>query len=164
MRFSRIIALSLCAVFVGFVSTPATADIYDRHGAQAGFYLAAEPTHGVASRGRGASASSQVIGGRPSGCPHRFCGCALSIKLFGKIIPRLNLAANWKGFPSAAPAPGMVAARYGHVFQLQSHVSGSTWVVWDPNSGGGRIRVHARSIAGYTIHDPLRGSRYASLR
>lgn len=95
-----------------------------------------------------------VIGGRPSGCPHRFCGCALSLNLFGRIIPHLNLAANWLSFPRAIAAPGMVAARHGHVFKLLAHVGGSTWKVWDANSGGGRTRVHNRSIAGFRIVNP----------
>lgn len=154
-------AAFLAAIFVCHSAVSAVADP-DRHGPQTGAEASTVVSNPTFRRAK--AVSSQIIGGRPAGCPHRFCGCALSIKLFGKIIPRLNLAANWKGFPSAAPAPGMVAARYGHVFQLQSHVSGSTWMVWDPNSGGGRIRVHARSIAGYTIHNPHGGSRYASLR
>jgi hypothetical protein len=97
---------------------------------------------------------ASVIGGRPAGCPHRFCGCALSLHIFGRIIPKLNLAANWRTFPRAAPASGMVAARHGHVFKLVSHVGGSTWLVWDANSGRGRIRIHHRSIAGYAIVNP----------
>ena len=103
----------------------------------------------------------EIIGGRPSGCPHRFCGCALAIKLFGRQVAGLNLAANWLRFPRAEAAPGMVAARRGHVFQLQAHVEKRIWRVWDANSGGGRIRIHNRSIAGYTIVNP--GSRVASL-
>lgn len=104
-----------------------------------------------------------VIGGRPAGCPYRFCGCALSIKIFGAIKPNLNLAANWlRHFPRTRPAPHMVAARRGHVFQLLSHVQGHVWRVWDANSGGGKIRIHHRSIAGYIIVDP-RGSRQAGL-
>jgi hypothetical protein len=98
--------------------------------------------------------ASAALGGRPKGCPNRFCGCALSLKLFGRIIPHLNLAANWRSFPRSAPQSGMVAARRGHVFQLLAHRSGSTWQVWDANSGGGRIRIHDRSIAGYAIVNP----------
>lgn len=98
--------------------------------------------------------AGQALGGRPRGCPYRFCGCALSLKLFGRIIPHLNLAANWRAFPRAAPQPGMVAARHGHVFQLLAHRGASLWQVWDANSGRGRIRVHDRSIAGYVIVDP----------
>lgn len=109
-------------------------------------------------------ARAVVIGGRPAGCPFRFCGCALSIKLFGRIIPTLNLAANWLRFPRAAPAPGMVAARRGHVFKLLAHRGGHRWQVWDANSGRGRIRIHDRSIAGYQIVNPHGGVSELSAR
>lgn len=98
--------------------------------------------------------TSQVIGGRPAGCPHRFCGCGASLHLFGKIIPRLNLAANWLRFPRAAPAPNMAAARRGHVMVLKRHLHGNVWLVHDSNSGGGKTRLHARSIAGFVVVDP----------
>ncbi|MDB5618381.1 MAG: hypothetical protein JWQ24_2619 [Tardiphaga sp.] len=101
-----------------------------------------------------ARAASEVIGGRPAGCPARFCGCGASLHLFGRIIPALNLAANWLRFPRAAPALNMVAARRGHVFVLKQHVAGSTWIVHDSNSGGRRTRLHARSISGFTIVNP----------
>ena len=99
-------------------------------------------------------AVTQVIGGRPPGCPARFCGCGASLYLFGRIIPHLNLAANWLRFPRAQPAPKMAAARRGHVFVLERHISGSTWLVYDANSGGRLTRLHARSIAGFAIVDP----------
>lgn len=101
---------------------------------------------------------ARVIGGRPAGCPHRFCGCGASLHLFGRIIPSLNLAANWLRFPRAAPAPKMAAARRGHVFVLEQHISGDTWLVHDSNSGGHRTRLHARSIAGYVIVNPTGAS------
>jgi hypothetical protein len=100
----------------------------------------------------------QIIGGRPSGCPFRFCGCGASLRLFGRIIPALNLAANWLRFPRAAPAPGMAAARRGHVFVLERHIAGRVWLVHDSNSGGHRTRIHPRSIAGYTIVNPRSSS------
>jgi hypothetical protein len=96
----------------------------------------------------------RTVGGRPSGCPHAFCGCEASLYRFGKIIPQLNLAANWRRFPRAAPGPGMAAVRSGHVMILQAHVSGDVWNVHDGNSGGHVTREHSRSIAGYTIVDP----------
>lgn len=99
-------------------------------------------------------AASTVLGGRPSGCPARFCGCGASLHLFGRIIPSLNLAANWLRFPRTAPAPKMAAARLGHVFVLEQHISGDTWLVYDANSGGRLTRLHARSIAGFAIVDP----------
>lgn len=107
-------------------------------------------------------AVSQVIGARPAGCPRAFCGCGASLHLFSKIIPSLNLAANWLRFPRAAPAPGMVAARRGHVFVLKEHLGGNVWMAHDSNSGNGLTRIHARSLAGYTVVDP-HGSQHASV-
>ncbi|HET7885693.1 MAG TPA: hypothetical protein VFL62_05645 [Bradyrhizobium sp.] len=104
-----------------------------------------------------------IVGSRPSGCPNRFCGCEASLYKFGRIIPELNLAANWYRFPRTAPAPGMAAVRSGHVMILESQVSGNVWNVHDGNSGGHVTRDHARSIAGYTIVDPSAGStRFAA--
>ena len=104
----------------------------------------------------------QVLGGRPAGCPHAFCGCEASLYLFGRIIPELNLAANWpRKFPRVSPAPGMAAARSHHVVVLISHVEGSNWLVHDGNGGGHRTWEHVRSIAGYVVVNP-HGSRMAS--
>src|ERR1700739_332539 len=57
----------------------------------------------------------RVVGTHPSGCPNAFCGCEASLYRFGRIIPELNLAANWRRFPRAAPAPGMAAVTSGPV-------------------------------------------------
>lgn len=102
-----------------------------------------------------------VLGGRPAGCPHAFCGCEASRYVFGEIRPELNLASNWiRKFPRTMPAPGMAAARNGHVMVLISHVGGNDWLVHDGNSGGGLTRRHVRSISGHVIVDP-QGSRQA---
>lgn len=102
-----------------------------------------------------ANGNAVIVGGRPPGCPHRFCGCEASLYLFGEIRKDLNLASNWiRKFPRTQPAPGMVAARSGHVFVLMSHVDGNQWLVHDGNSGGGKTRRHVRSIAGYVIVNP----------
>ena len=109
------------------------------------------------------SGGERIVGSRPSGCPNRFCGCEASLYKFGRIIPELNLASNWRRFPRAAPAPGMAAVRSGHVMILESQVAGNIWNVHDGNSGGHVTREHARSIAGYTIVDPSAGStRFAA--
>ncbi len=100
----------------------------------------------------------RVVSGRPSGCPHSFCGCEASLFRFGRIIPELNLASNWRRFPRAAPATGMAAVRSGHVMILQRHVAGDVWYVHDGNSGGHVTREHPRSISGYTIVDPSSSS------
>lgn len=115
-----------------------------------------------AKRNATAPVGAGVVGSRPSGCPHRFCGCEASLYLFGTIRADLNLASNWaRKFPRAAPAPRMAAVRNHHVMILVSHVSGSDWLVHDGNSGGGLTREHVRSIDGYTIVDPS-GGRVAS--
>lgn len=116
----------------------------------------------TAARTVDANGNSTIVGGRPAGCPRQFCGCEASLYVFGEIRPRLNLANNWRlMFPRTSPAPGMVAARPGHVFVLMSHVEGDRWLVHDGNSGGGKTREHIRSIRGYTIVNP-HGSRTAS--
>lgn len=96
----------------------------------------------------------RVVGGRPAGCPSSFCGCGASLRVFGRIVPGLNLASNWLRFPRTAPAPGMVAARRGHVFVLEQQVAGDTWMAYDANSGGHATRIHARSLRGYTVVNP----------
>ncbi len=96
----------------------------------------------------------RVVGGRPAGCPSSFCGCGAAIRVFGHVVPELNLASNWLRFPRAAPAPGMVAARHGHVFVLEQPLGGDVWMAYDANSGGHATRMHARSLRGYTIVNP----------
>jgi hypothetical protein len=109
-----------------------------------------------------ANGNGTVVGRRPAGCPHNFCGCEASRYLFGAIRADLNLASNWmRKFPRTSPAPGMAAVRNHHVMVLMSHVGGSNWLVHDGNSGGGMTRDHVRSISGYAIVDP-HGSRSAS--
>nr|WP_247774092.1 hypothetical protein [Bradyrhizobium sp. 192] len=97
---------------------------------------------------------TRIVGGRPAGCPRSFCGCGAAIRVFGRIVSELNLAANWLRFPRSAPAPGMVAARRGHVFVLERHVAGDVWMAYDANSGGHATRIHARSLKGYIIVNP----------
>lgn len=103
---------------------------------------------------RASYGTGQVIGGRPAGCPHAFCGCGASLYLFGKIVPHLNLAANWLRFPRTSPAPRMAAARRGHVMVLVEHKGGDQWLVHDSNSGGHRTRLHVRSLRGYVVVNP----------
>lgn len=103
-----------------------------------------------------------VVGGRPSGCPHAYCGCGVSLKVFGRIIPRLNLAANWFSFPSASPGPGMVAVRNHHVMYIEHMDSNGNAVVYDPNSGGHATRIHTVSLRGYHIVNP-HGARMARI-
>lgn len=134
MKISAIVTLVL-SLFV-FCSS-AEARHYHRH------------HHVTAAYDRGSIVS------HPSGCPGRaFCGCGASVRIFGHPIRELFLARNWFKFPRTAPAPGMAAVRSGHVWVLESHVSGDTWVGYDANSGGHQTRIHARRLAGYVIVNP----------
>lgn len=105
--------------------------------------------------GRARNVYSGTVVSHPAGCPSRaFCGCGASVEVFGKPVRELFLARNWFKFPRTSPASGMVAVRRGHVFVLRQHIEGSTWLVYDANSGGRQTRVHHRSIAGLTIVNP----------
>jgi hypothetical protein len=53
--------------------------------------------------------SYQSEGGRPSGCPHAWCGCWLSMQLFGENRRELWRAFNWLKFPKTSPHVGAVA-------------------------------------------------------
>jgi hypothetical protein len=91
----------------------------------------------------------------PDGCPRRlFCGCGVSVKVFGRPIRNLFLAANWLKFPRVSPAAGMVAARRGHVMYIISYDGGGSATVYDPNTKGHKTRIHTRSLARFTIVNP----------
>jgi hypothetical protein len=105
---------------------------------------------------------AEGVVGHPPGCPRRaFCGCGTSVKVFGRPVRELFLARNWLKFPRVSPAAGMVAARYGHVFYIQSVNGDGTVLAYDPNSGGHQTRVHTVSLRGYKTVNPY-GGRYAS--
>jgi hypothetical protein len=115
-------------------------------------------TTGSVQTGVVTDANGSVIGRRPAGCPHAFCGCEASLYLFGRIRAELNLASNWlRKFPRTSPAPGMVAVRNHHVMVLMNQVDGNDWLVHDGNSGGGLTREHVRSLKGYVIVNPHGG-------
>ena len=111
------------------------------------------------SRARGRRAYARhdgtVIGGRPAGCPHRYCGCGLR-KYLGIKDKRLNLAWNWaRLFPRVAgPAAGVAAVRRGHVMYIERSAGEGRWMVRDYNSGGGLSRLHVRSVRGYVFVNP----------
>ncbi len=91
----------------------------------------------------------------PAGCPRRaFCGCGAAVEVFGKPVRSLWLAANWLRFPRAAPAPGMVAARRGHVFVIRQVLGGGKVLAYDANSGNGLTRIHVRNLTGFVVVNP----------
>ncbi len=165
ISFNKVAAMLLLSVVTVVVTVPAHAKkapqqrpivdvgaIPTYPTAQTRATVGAPPTNAITTDANG---NGTVIGGRPAGCPHRYCGCSASLYVFGEIRPELNLAANWRyRFEHASPASGMVAARSGHIMVLMSHVGGNDWLVHDGNSGGGKTREHVRSIAGYTVVNP----------
>lgn len=104
---------------------------------------------------RSASLGEVQILPHPVGCPARlFCGCGVSIEVFGRSIRGLWLSTNWFKFPRAEPAPGMVAVRRGHVFSIREVRGPGLVLAYDPNSGGRKTRLHLRRLAGYVIVNP----------
>lgn len=99
--------------------------------------------------------AAQIIGGRPSDCPHSYCGCGLR-KYLGLEDKRLNLASNWaRLFPrEGAPRAGLAAVRSGHVMYIEGSAGNGQWLVRDYNSGGGLSRVHVRDVRGYVFVNP----------
>lgn len=161
MRITAAIAL-LCALF----TTSAEAKHHRTHPAAAQacvlfcelFQAAPSAQIRVHRARRSAPAAQTEVVEHPAGCPRiAFCGCGAAVKVFGKPIRALWLAANWFRFRRAAPAPGMAAVSRHHVFVLEEHREGSNWLTYDANSGGHLTRVHVRSIAGYTIVNPYSG-------
>lgn len=103
---------------------------------------------------------ARVIGGRPAGCPHAFCGCGLA-RFLGIEDRRLNLADAWKRiFPRTGAHSGAVAVRtyhrrgHGHVMLLVEHIAGSRWLVKDWNGGKHLAWEHVRDVRGYVFVDP----------
>ena len=97
---------------------------------------------------------AEVIGGRPSGCPHAYCGCGLR-KYLGIDDIRLNLAANWtRLFLRTGARPGVAAVRSHHVMLLEHHIGGSRWVVRDYNGGRHLSYIHERDVRGFIFVDP----------
>lgn len=101
---------------------------------------------------------SRVVA-HPIGCPRiAFCGCGTAVKVFGKPVRSLWLAANWLRFPTAKRVEaGMVAARHGHTFYILKPLAPGLVLAWDPNSGNHQTRIHVRSLAGFRVVDPRRG-------
>lgn len=96
-----------------------------------------------------------IIGTRPEGCPHTYCGCGLR-KYLGLSDVRLNLAANWaRLFPhESAPRAGLAAVRSGHVMYIEAAAGDGQWLIRDYNSGGGLSRMHVRDVRGYAFVNP----------
>jgi len=172
---NRLRLLGAPIVLLLFISHPASARYHHQHhhrslagaanctltnGGRQVCGAAARPVRTLAVDANGnrvarVSDQGSVIGGRPNGCPHAYCGCGLR-KYLGLSDKRLNLAGNWaRLFPhEAAPRPGLAAVRSGHVMYIESAAGNGQWTIRDYNSGGGLSRVHVRDLRGYVFVNP----------
>ena len=108
----------------------------------------------VAPVGQLARNVAQILS-HPAGCPSRlFCGCGVSVRVFGHPVRDLFLASNWRRFPSAMAASGMVAWRDGHVFFIEQTYGDGTVLAYDPNSGHHLTRLHRVSLRGFNVVNP----------
>jgi hypothetical protein len=118
--------------------------------------MAAAPAfEAVGSRSFAMADTGTIIGSRPAGCPHSYCGCGLRMHL-GLSDVRLNLASNWARLLQRQPGPaaGLAAVRNHHVMYIESAVGNGQWLVRDYNSGGGLSRMHVRDVRGYIFVNP----------
>lgn len=169
MNYSRLLAL-LVSFLVVFVFTNPSAAQYRRGVASHGNCVLTNNGHKICNataQARGVQLvdgsgnrvvradQGTIIGGRPEGCPHRYCGCGLR-KYLGIGDKRLNLASNWaRLFPRVAgPAAGVAAVRSGHVMYIERSAGNGQWLVRDYNSGGGLSRLHVRDVRGYVFVNP----------
>lgn len=91
----------------------------------------------------------------PAGCPRiAFCGCGVSVKLWGQAKREYFRAAAYFRFPKAHAARGMVAVRNHHVMYIEDVDANGNATVYDPNGGGHRTWRRVRSLAGYSIRNP----------
>jgi hypothetical protein len=110
---------------------------------------------GIGNRAYAVADGAQIIGTRPSGCPHQYCGCGLR-KYLGLEDTRLNLASNWaRLFPrESGPRAGLAAVRSGHVIYIESSAGNGQWLGRDDTSGGGWSRMHVRDERGPEFLNP----------
>ncbi|HZD90350.1 MAG TPA: hypothetical protein VE224_09640 [Pseudolabrys sp.] len=104
----------------------------------------------------------RVIGYRPSGCPHAYCGCGLA-RYLGLHDKRLWKAWNWaRLFPRTNAHAGAAAVRYHHVMLLERHIKGNRWLVRSYNGGRHLSWLYVRDVRGYVFVNPHAAIRVAS--
>jgi hypothetical protein len=117
--------------------------------------LASGPTFARPRHHHTASRDSGTVLAHPAGCPRTaFCGCGVSVRVFGHSVRSLWLASAWRRFPPTSAAPGMVAIWRHHVAYIVSLDANGNAVLYDPNSGGHQTRQWVRSLAGARIVNP----------
>src|SRR6202167_1963757 len=81
-----------------------------------------------------AFAARAEIVSHPSGCPQTaFCGCGVSVRVFGHPVRDLWLASNWYRFPRTYAHARAVAVSRHHVFYIEQAYGDGTALAYDPN-------------------------------
>lgn len=113
------------------------------------------PVRHFVQHGSHAAMTSEIVA-HPAGCPRNlFCGCGVSVRVFGHSVRELWLVRNWYRYPRAAAAPGNVAILGSrHVAYILQVYGDGTARLYDPNSGGGLTRIRRVSLRGWAIVDP----------
>ena len=104
-----------------------------------------EPINPVRAIRHGKGATNVQIVSHPAGCPRSlFCGCGVSVRVFGHSVRTLWPSSAWLKYPSvprSAASGGMVGWYPGHVAYIEQVHGDGTATVYDPNSGGGQTRI-----------------------
>jgi|SRR5690242_14511026 len=90
----------------------------------------------------------QVLGGRPAGCPHAWCGCWLR-QYLNVQDKSLNLARQWRTFgaPAGGPAVGVIVVWHHHVGIITGRGADGGWIIKSGNDGR-VVRERERSLRG----------------
>lgn len=116
-----------------------------------------EAVHEAPARLRAASyepSDDEEVVPNPPGCPERlFCGCGVSVKVYGHPVRELYTAASWRRFPRAECGRGRVAVWQGHVAYILACHGDGTADLYDPNSGEHLTRIHRRALPSLIV-DP----------
>jgi hypothetical protein len=79
----------------------------------------------------------------PAGCPlFLFCGCGVSVRIFGHPVRSLYSVNAWRRLPRTAPHAGAVAIFGAYHVAYVEQTDGHSVLLYDPNSGGGKTRLH----------------------
>ena len=122
-----------------------------------------------------ADGGAVVLGGMPPECERwvsripsirkLFCGCGVAAKVgLDNTSGFWNVAGNFLTLPRASPAPGMVAVTRHHVFVLEHHISGNTWMIYNPNGAYHKTWRQPYNITGWTIVNPNGGMAAIKVR
>ena len=157
MTKNKIMAALLAVAVTATSATVADAKKRQKHRHYVKHYQTHYVKHRAVHRVRRVKIASYggTIQAHPAGCPrYLFCGCGVSVDIWGKPVRDLFLATNYGVYFNRTHfGTGAVAYRPGHVLRVRGGTIDNA-LVYDPNSGGGQTRLHYRNLSRYTFVDP----------